>query len=182
MPAGQVSHTVLLTNLANHVQPIIRYDLGDRIIVCADPCPCGSPVAAIQVEGRTDEILAFQTPGGQIIRLLPMALATVIEETPGVERFQAIQTAPDQLTVRLQATGNVDAVWMVMRRRVQAYLASQGLTMVAVERADAPPAPNPRSDKFRHIWAEVRVQELTPVLRGNQEGITHDDPRFRTIV
>ena len=93
-----------------------------------------------------------------------MALATVIEETPGVERFQAIQTAPNQLTVRLQATGDAGAVWMAVRRRVKAYLASQGLTMVAVERADEPPAPNPRSGKFRHIWAEVRVQELTHVL------------------
>ena len=49
------------------------------------------------------EILAFQTPGRQIFRLLPMALATVTEETPGVECFQAIQTAPDQLAVRLRA-------------------------------------------------------------------------------
>jgi hypothetical protein len=109
------------------------------------------------------EILAFQTPGGQIIRLLPMALATVIEETPGVERFQAIQTTPEQLTVRLQATGDAEVVWMAVRRRVQAYLASQGLETVAVERADEPPAPNPRSGKFRHIWAELRAQELTHV-------------------
>ncbi len=25
------SHTVLITNLANRVQPLIRYDLGDRV-------------------------------------------------------------------------------------------------------------------------------------------------------
>ena len=54
-------------------------------------------------------ILALQTPGGRIMRRLPMALATMIEETPGVERFQAIQTAPDQPTVRLQATGDARA-------------------------------------------------------------------------
>lgn len=32
-PPGAPSHTVLLTNLANRIQPIIRYDLGDSIIV-----------------------------------------------------------------------------------------------------------------------------------------------------
>ena len=30
-PPGELSHTVLLTNLANAVQPIIRYDLGDSV-------------------------------------------------------------------------------------------------------------------------------------------------------
>ena len=32
-PPGEMSHTVLLTNLANRVQPIIRYDLGDSVLV-----------------------------------------------------------------------------------------------------------------------------------------------------
>ena len=31
VPAGVTSHTVLVTNLVNRVQPIIRYDLGDRV-------------------------------------------------------------------------------------------------------------------------------------------------------
>ncbi len=32
-PPGEPSRTVLLTNLANRVQPIIRYDLGDSVVV-----------------------------------------------------------------------------------------------------------------------------------------------------
>ena len=31
VPAGETGATTLLTNLANHVQPLIRYDLGDRV-------------------------------------------------------------------------------------------------------------------------------------------------------
>ena len=31
VPQGEVGSTTLLTNLANHLQPIIRYDLGDRV-------------------------------------------------------------------------------------------------------------------------------------------------------
>ena len=52
-PPGEPSHTVLLTNLANRVQPIIRYDLGDSIIAKPEPCACGSRLPAIQVEGGT---------------------------------------------------------------------------------------------------------------------------------
>jgi phenylacetate-CoA ligase len=30
-----------LINLANRVQPLIRYDLGDRATVSPEACPCG---------------------------------------------------------------------------------------------------------------------------------------------
>jgi phenylacetate-coenzyme A ligase PaaK-like adenylate-forming protein len=56
-PAGEASHTVLLTNLANGVQPLIRYDLGDSVLVRPDPCPCGNPLPAIRVAGRRDDVL-----------------------------------------------------------------------------------------------------------------------------
>ena len=48
-PLGEPSHTVLLTNLANRVQPLIRYDLGDSVLARPDPCPCGNPLPAIRV-------------------------------------------------------------------------------------------------------------------------------------
>ena len=35
---GVVSYTVLVTDLANRVQPLIRYDLGDRAKLAATPC------------------------------------------------------------------------------------------------------------------------------------------------
>ena len=50
---GEPSHTVLMTNLANRVQPLIRYDQGDSVTLRPDACPCGSPLPAIRVVGRT---------------------------------------------------------------------------------------------------------------------------------
>ena len=52
VPDGTLSTTVLLTVLANDVQPFIRYDLGDCVRFYADPCPCGSRFRSFQVEGR----------------------------------------------------------------------------------------------------------------------------------
>ncbi len=154
--AGQPSFTVLLTNLANRVQPLIRYDLGDSIITRPDPCPCGNPLPAIQVEGRRDELLQLQTPSGAWIPLLPMALGTVIEETPGVRRFQVIQTGPATLTVRLEAVvaSHTDAVWQEVEPHLRSYLAAQGLASVTLERASELPQRDPRSGKFRHVWSE----------------------------
>src|SRR5690606_26226061 len=102
VPPGQTSQSVLLTNLANHVQPIIRYNLADRITVNPEPCACGSHLPAIRVEGRTDDILRFTRLDGTMVPVLPLALWSVIKETAGVQRFQAIQTASDRLQIRLE--------------------------------------------------------------------------------
>ena len=51
VPAGTKSHTVLITNLANRVQPVIRYDLGDSVLLRPDPCPCGNPLVQAETSG-----------------------------------------------------------------------------------------------------------------------------------
>ena len=67
VPAGVTSHTVLVTNLANRVQPIIRYDLGDRVTVAASPCLCGSPFPAVTIEGRAGDLVSFGAPDGRTV-------------------------------------------------------------------------------------------------------------------
>ncbi|MBI2858574.1 MAG: phenylacetate--CoA ligase family protein, partial [Chloroflexi bacterium] len=111
VPAGQASATVLLTNLANRVQPLLRYDLGDSVTIPGSPCPCGSPLPVVQVEGRRDDVLSFQGEDGVPVRLMPLALGTIAEETPGVKRVQLIQTGPATLRVRFEAD-DADSVWI----------------------------------------------------------------------
>lgn len=163
---GQTSHSVLLTNLANRVQPIIRYNLGDRILVKAEPCPCGSPLPAIRVEGRTDDILRFAAAGGTSVPVLPLALWSVVKETPGVHRFQAIQMAPDELKIRLEtnSAGETAAVWSLVERNLRDYLNRQGLANVNLRLAAEPPARDPISGKFRHVWIEAKAALPTPEL------------------
>lgn len=156
VPPGRFSHTVLVTDLANRVQPIIRYDLGDSVTIRPDACSCGSPLPAIRVEGRQDEILFMQTSGGETVPLLPLALATVVEETPGVQRFQVVQTAPAVLSIRFEAVPQVERthVWENVADRLRAYLTSQGLPSVSLEYASELPTCEPVSGKFRQVWTE----------------------------
>jgi phenylacetate-CoA ligase len=112
---------------ANHVQPVIRYRLGDCVVLDAEPCACARALPTIRLEGRTDEILRVPRTGGREVALLPMAVATVIEETPGVRRYQVLQTAPSTLTVRLETDPGVDRtdraeVWLRVRARLAALL------------------------------------------------------------
>lgn len=161
VPPGQPSATVLLTNLANRIQPLIRYDLGDSLTLRPEPCPCGNPLPALRVEGRQDEILTFATAAGSTVRVLPIALATAVETTDGVRRYQLIQTGPAALTIRLETVPGVERsqTWERVEARLREYLASQGLAGVIIEEAAEPPRRDLVSGKFRHVWSEVSVEE-----------------------
>jgi phenylacetate-coenzyme A ligase PaaK-like adenylate-forming protein len=160
LPPGAPPHTVLLTNLANRVQPFIRYQMGDNVSLCAEPCPCGSPLPVIVVEGRDDEILSFETPDGQRVAILPLPLATVVMVIEGVQRFQLIQTGAKTLTIRLSVTADAHApsVWQTVFERLRAYLDSQGLPSVMLQRSDEAPM-QATSGKFRHVWSEAHAQQ-----------------------
>ena len=156
VPAGQLSDRTLITNLANRVMPIIRYELGDRVTLSTEKCTCGITLPVVQVEGRTDDILRFQSANGQQVPVLPLALWSVIKETPGVLKFQAIQTSLEELKIRLEPKQAEDPepVWKRVYVNAGDYLYKQGLENVHIVRAPEPPMRDPRSGKFRNIWIE----------------------------
>ena len=160
VPRGQLSDGVLVTNLANRIQPIIRYQMGDRVAIDPDPCGCGSPFPSIHVVGRTDDILTFPTPEGEPIRILPLAIATVAEDTRGVAGCQLVQRTPSSLTVhlRVEDTGDEQAVWAALRKRLAAFLSAHGAATVTLEQAHEPPQLHPRSGKFRQVYSEATPQ------------------------
>jgi phenylacetate-coenzyme A ligase PaaK-like adenylate-forming protein len=153
VPPGTRSDSLLVTNLANYVQPVIRYQLGDSVVVSDRRCACGSPLATISVEGRTDEILRVPRTGGGEAVLLPMAVATVVEETRGVRRYQVLQTAPDVLTVRLDPDPGIDRAeaWQRVRAGLADLLRAHGAVDIELQVAAEPPQVNPRSGKLRHV-------------------------------
>jgi phenylacetate-CoA ligase len=154
-PRGEPSHTVLLTNLANRVQPVIRYDLGDSVIESAEPCACGSPLPAVRVEGRRDDVLALQAKDGRIVRLSPLALTTVVEDATAGHRFQLVQTAPDGIAVRLAVADPSErlAEWTAAQNALHAYLTHQSLANVHLRLDAEAPLPDPRSGKLREVIA-----------------------------
>ena len=155
-PAGEASHTVLLTNLANRVQPIIRYDLGDSIVVNPEPCPCGNSLPAIQVQGRRDDVLALHTAQGAVVRLLPLALTTVVEEASHVHRFQIVQTAADCLALRLPLDqADRQAAGVAAKRALRFYLDQQSLGNVQVTVDERGPSADPRSGKLKEVLLET---------------------------
>lgn len=109
VPPGQPSHTTLLTNLANQVQPILRYDLGDVAVANPERCPCGDPLPALRVQGRAGDLLAFPTPAGHTATLAPLVFTALLDRIPGIAQFQVVHTACTTVEVRLQPELGTDA-------------------------------------------------------------------------
>ena len=141
---------MLISNLANRVQPILRYDLGDRILQRPDPCPCGNRLPTIRVEGRTADLLTFFNRRGEQVSI--PALMFEVVDAMGVAQFQIVQTTPAILRGRVQpaAGADPDRVWQAVHAEIARVLEQHGLGDVTVERAEEPPAQSP-GGKYRAV-------------------------------
>jgi phenylacetate-CoA ligase len=85
VPPGTPSAKVLVTNLYNYLQPLIRYELGDSFTRQPDSTEHGH--MRVTVDGRSDAILRY--PGAEVH---PLALRSVLLATPEVLDYQVTQT------------------------------------------------------------------------------------------
>lgn len=161
MPSGQPSYSTLLTNLANHVQPLIRYDLGDQMTVHHERCECGSSLPVIEVLGRRDEPLVMTGRDGNAVTLLPMALTTVLEDEAGVFDFQLRQRDDRTLVLRLALQG-AEAARAVARCRaaLQNFAAMQGVVSIRVMAELGQVVPRGRSGKAQRVVAHRGPRRL----------------------
>lgn len=148
VPFGTQSSKVLLTNLANKVCPLIRFEITDRIVMHNEPCACGNPRHWLTLEGRTDDILIFENG----VKIPPLSLYAVLKEVHGIQRFQLIQEKGNRLELRLVAE-NKEQVFEKARKAVEEYLLQQGVTC-EIYLSDKLPEANANSGKFKHIIAQ----------------------------
>lgn len=162
VPAGQVSHTTLLTNLANQVQPLIRFDLGDRIRFDPAPCRCGCALPVVQVRGRRDDVLVVPGRGGEPVSLLPLALTTVLEDDAGVFDFQLRQTAARAWCLTLGPAERADPALRTRCRQVLTrFAAAQGALGLHITTRRAASLPLGASGKCQRVVALPRISGHT---------------------
>ena len=143
---GVQSDRVFITNLSNFIQPFLRYELTDRVVVHEEACPCGRTTRWLEIEGRTDDILTF----GGGVRVAPMSLYKVLEEVPALTRFQLVQQGEDAVELRV-LSDEPEAAFAAAKESLENFFESKGLR-VAVLPSDTPPSPDPVSGKFKHVY------------------------------
>jgi phenylacetate-coenzyme A ligase PaaK-like adenylate-forming protein len=133
VPDGELSTTTLLTVLSNHVQPFIRYDIGDRLRFYRDPCPCGSPFRSFEIEGRQATVVRVGN-----VTLSPLAFDL---EHESAQRVQLVQTSEFVFEVRAELLNheNPDQVFEQIIQSTSAVFSKNGLADVKVGKSDAPP-------------------------------------------
>ncbi len=156
VPAGESGSTTLLTNLANRLQPLIRYDLGDSVTVHAQACACGSALPRIDVQGRADDTLRLMARNGRSVCVLPLAISTVLEDEAGLFDFQLVQQGPSELLLRTRMCGRAAHQKLQHARTVLgAFLAGQGAPGVRIECHCNEPSRGGRSGKVQRILASM---------------------------
>ena len=93
VPPGTPSHRVLLTNLWNRAQPIIRYELADSITVAGGPNPTGRPFGRLElIDGRSDDIIRLPAAAGGEIAVHPFHVRAPFSYLPEVRQYQVEHT------------------------------------------------------------------------------------------
>ncbi len=144
---GELSTTALLTVLSNHVQPFIRYDIGDRLRFYRDPCECGSPFRSFQIEGRQATLVRVGN-----VTLSPLAFDL---EHESAQRVQLVQTSEFVFEVRAELLNHEkpDQVFEQIIQSISEVFAKNGLIDVKVGKSDTPP----------HLTASGKFHEVIPL-------------------
>jgi phenylacetate-CoA ligase len=135
VPAGQVGHKLLVTNLVTLTQPLLRYEVSDMVAVSGERCPCGRPFRLLAaIEGRNDDILYLPAAAGGVAAVHPLALRTALAAIPGLAQYKVVHD-PDGLHVRAALRPDADATETVrlVRDRLVDKLAAQGVAHPAVQ-------------------------------------------------
>lgn len=146
---GVLSDKVLITNLSNYIQPFIRYELTDRVIVHNEKCKCGKSSHWIEIEGRTDDILEFENG----VFIAPMSFYKILEEIKEITRFQLVQRAKNKLELRM-ISDNRELAFQKANEDLQNFLKSKGLNNTEIYLSDELPQANKVSGKFNHIYKD----------------------------
>ena len=97
-----------ITNLYNHVQPLIRYELTDEAAIIDEPCSCGSGMQRIDdIEGRADDVFTY---AGSIV-VHPIVFRSRLGHERNIVEYQVRQTEHGaEIDVRLLGPVDTAAV------------------------------------------------------------------------
>ena len=94
VPAGQPGARLLVTNLYNLVQPLLRLEVTDLVTLDPDPCPCGRTLVRVStIHGRSDDVLSLPARDGGRVDVHPLQFALLTRD-PQVREFQVVQDGP----------------------------------------------------------------------------------------
>jgi phenylacetate-coenzyme A ligase PaaK-like adenylate-forming protein len=139
VPTGEPGARLLVTNLYNQVQPLLRLEVTDLVTLDPDPCRCGrSLIRARAIHGRSDDILSLPARDGGRVAVHPLHFALLTRD-PQVREFQVVQDGPVLRVLVVSsraAVAGTDALETLLGQAVAEQLRGLGVhdPQVTVER------------------------------------------------
>jgi phenylacetate-coenzyme A ligase PaaK-like adenylate-forming protein len=155
VPVGTLGAKVLLTNLANRILPLIRYEMADQVAYRSDPCGCGSLLPRISnVAGRVEHMLALPGPTGGVVQLIPEHLDEYLGPCPGIATYQVIQDGPARLTLNYVARSGAEMgdLAAALQRCFDRYGVDAHQVQVDPRAVPALEPVRPGATKVCHFW------------------------------
>jgi phenylacetate-CoA ligase len=104
VPDGVRGSRLLVTNLFNRAQPLIRFELTDLATLEPTPCPCGRTLRRLRsLEGRSADVIRI---GGIAIHRLRFGVLTA---DPDVREFQIVQQG-ERLRLRVALASEANGI------------------------------------------------------------------------
>jgi phenylacetate-CoA ligase len=145
----------LITDLTNRAMPLIRYQIGDRVVPSSRTCRCGRGLPLIErVEGREADYVL--TPAGQLISGISLTenFALLI---PGTAQVQIVQESLSELLIRLVPE---DGFGPESRRKIGELVASTFGPDVRYDVEIVAAIPQEPSGKYRFCISKVARDHL----------------------
>jgi phenylacetate-CoA ligase len=146
VPFG-IAGTVYCTGFINYDQPLIRYNIGDKIILSEKQCSCGRHMPVVQeILGRVEDVIVGKD-GRQMVRF-----HGVFNSLHSIKQAQVIQETADTILVKIVADGNADATEKeAIRQRIISQL---GHMHIVIEEVPAIPLNN--NGKFQAVVSKLK--------------------------
>lgn len=156
VPAGERGTKVLLTNLSNRIQPFIRYEITDMVVMATEPCECGVQLPLIDhIEGRSSEIL-YARVDGELKPVHPAVIEQAIGESAQAREYQLVQKTPMRVDVRIEPLDHYQISTADIHQTILDHLSKNGVVELEVnvelvERL----APEDDRAKFKRVLSQV---------------------------
>ena len=165
VPYGKRADHIVVTNLLNQTQPLVRYVLTDQMQVTDEKCPCGSPFSTISVHGRTDDTFFLFSPDEGWQAHPPIPLEIIFLKVDGLLQYKLVHEKQNVLRVFFVSEERVRSsqVAALLDNELQRYLRRHRLlesvsyTIEEVSRIER----HATSQKVRQIRSLVSKPEFT---------------------
>lgn len=150
---GEKSAKILVTNLSNFTQPLIRYEINDEVCVHKEMCSCGQSSHFLDVSGVKEQSFQFEGGYGKTVSISETDFQNVLDSVENVIRYQVICKDKNEIELRLCCNNEEDKkeAFTKAKALLEEYLLSRDVKRPKVALSKKEPQIEAICGRFRKV-------------------------------